>query len=82
MKRFVVFGAAMLALMARPAYATSITVTDNTSFTVNWLNTVTNPDLSGSARFTISNFTADGFDLLVDQIMNTTPTCRRTSTRG
>jgi len=63
----------MLALMARPAYATSITVTGNTSFSVSWLNTVTNPDLSGSARFTISNFTNNGFDLLVDQIMNTTP---------
>jgi hypothetical protein len=74
MKRFVILGAAMLALMARPAYATSITVTGNTSFNVSWLNTVTNPDLSGSARFTISNFTTNGFDLLVDQIMNTTPT--------
>lgn len=72
MKRFVILGAALLALMARPAYATSITVTGNTSFTVNWLKTDTDPDLSASARFTISNFTAGGFDLFVDQIMNTT----------
>ncbi len=72
MKRFVVLGAAMLALMARPAYATTINVTSDTSFIVNWSNPVTDPDLSGSARFTISNLTTGGFDLLVDQIMNST----------
>lgn len=58
----------------RPASATSISVSGDAVFTVNWLYTATNPDLSGSARFTISNFAATGFDLTIDQIENTTDT--------
>jgi len=74
MKRFVFLTTMLLALVARPAFATSIVlVTGNTSFTVNWLNTSTNPDLSATATFTITNFTATGFDLKVDQIKNTMP---------
>ena len=74
MKRILFLAAAMFALTARPASATSITVTADTSFTVNWLNTVTNPDLSGSAVFTVSNLTATGFDLTISQITNSTAT--------
>ena len=68
------FAAAILMIGARPASATSITVTGNTSFTVYWLNTTTNPDISGNATFTITNFTAGGFDLTVSGVANTTPT--------
>ena len=57
---------------ARPASATSILVTSNTQFTVNWLSTATIPDLEGSARFTITNFSAAGFDLTIDLITNST----------
>ena len=63
-----------LLLSAAPARATSITVTNNTTFTVFWLYTPTNPDLAGQARFTITNYTTAGFDLTVDQVMNTMPT--------
>jgi hypothetical protein len=74
MKRFVFLATMLFALVARPAFATSILVTGNTSFTVNWLNTTTNPDLSATATFTVTNFTTTGFDLKIDQISNTTPT--------
>ena len=55
---------------ATPASATSITVTGNTSFTVNWLYPT--PALSGSAIFTISGWSATGFDLTISQITNST----------
>ena len=75
MKRFVFLTALLFALVARPAFATSIyLVTGNTSFTVNWLYTATNPDLSATATFTISNYTTSGFDLKIDGIANTTAT--------
>jgi hypothetical protein len=74
LKRFVFLAAAVLAITASPASASSILVTDNTTFSVNWLNTVTNPDLSGTARFTITGWSATGFDLTIDQVANTTPT--------
>jgi hypothetical protein len=68
------FAAATLAIAARPAAASSITVNGNTSFDVNWLNTITNPDLSGTALFTISGFSATGFDLTISAVKNTTAT--------
>src|SRR3954467_14063085 len=72
MKRIAFLSLMALGLMVRPAFATSILVTGNTSFTVNWLNVATNPDLAGSARFTITGFSATGFNLTVDQITNST----------
>jgi len=63
-----------LFLLASPSWASSITVTGNTSFTVFWLYTPTNPDLAGQARFTVTNFTTSGFDLTVDQVANTMAT--------
>jgi hypothetical protein len=56
-----------------PASATSILITGNTTFTVDWLNSQTNPDLTGSATFSISNWSSSGFDLAVSEIQNTTP---------
>lgn len=73
MKRLLVLCAVALVFSARPALASSILVTGNTSFTVNWLNTATNPDLTATARFTITGYSASGFDLTVDQIANTMP---------
>jgi len=55
---------------ASPASATSITVTGNTSFTVNWI--YPSPALSGSAVFTISGWNGTGFDLTISQITNST----------
>jgi len=63
-----------LFLLAAPSWASSITVNSNTTFTAFWQYTPTNPDLSGQARFTVTNFTSSGFDLTVDQVMNTTAT--------
>lgn len=63
-----------LFLTAAPASATSVLVTGNTTFTVFWLYTPTNPDLAGSARFNIANWTTTGFDLTIDQVQNTMPT--------
>jgi len=68
---FVLLGVGMSAV---PASATSILVTGNTSFTVDWLYTATNPDLSGSATFTISSWTSAGFNLAISNIRNTTAT--------
>ena len=62
----------MLMIAARPASATSITVTGDTVFTVYWLNTTTTPDLSGSAVFSIGGFTSTGFDLIISNVTNTT----------
>lgn len=66
----------LLMLLGTPgrASATSIVVTSDTQFTVNWLYTSTTPQLEGSARFTISNFSATGFDLTIDLITNSTST--------
>src|SRR5262245_22469910 len=55
------------------ASATSILINGNTSFTVDWLNTQTNPDLAGSATFTITNWSVSGFDLAISNIANTMP---------
>ena len=66
------FALAVLTIAARPASASSITVTGDTVFTVNWLYTATNPDLSGSAVFTIGGFTSTGFDLTISNVTNTT----------
>ena len=65
--------AVVAAVSAAPASATSIVVTGNTSFTVDWLYTATDPDLSGSATFTITNWNSSGFDLAVSNVMNTMP---------
>jgi len=62
-----------LFLTAAPASATSVLVTGNTTFTVFWLYTPTNPDLAGSARFNIANWSSTGFDLTIDQVANTMP---------
>jgi len=72
MKRFLFLAAVILGVAARPASASSITVTSDTVFSVYWLNTTTNPDLSGSAVFTIGGFTATGFDLTISNVTNTT----------
>ena len=66
------FALAVLTIAARPASASSITVTGDTVFTVNWLYTATTPDLSGSAVFTIGGFTSTGFDLTISNVTNTT----------
>jgi PEP-CTERM motif len=66
--------AAVGAGSAAPASADPILVTGNTTFSVDWLYTPTNPDLSGSAIFTISNWSNGGFDLAISDITNTMPT--------
>jgi hypothetical protein len=66
------FALAAMVMAARPASASSITVTGNTTFTVYWLSTLTTPNLSGNATFTISGFSSTGFDLAVANITNTT----------
>ena len=65
---------AVAAVSAAPASATSILITNNATFTVDWLYPATNPDLSGSATFTITNWSSSGFDLAVSNVMNTMPT--------
>src|SRR5262245_42279283 len=60
-------------MSALPASAAPILVTGNTSFTVDWLDTQTNPDLAGSATFTVTNWSSSGFDLAVGNIANTMP---------
>lgn len=72
MRRFLFLAAVILGVAARPASATSITVTSDTVFTVNWLNTATTPNLSGSAVFTIGNMSAAGFDLTITGVTNST----------
>jgi hypothetical protein len=61
---------------ARTASAASVLVTADTSFTVNWFYDMTapNPDLAGSALFTISNYSTGGFTLTISNIQNTTAT--------
>jgi hypothetical protein len=59
---------------AAPASATSILVTGDTTFIVDWLYGPTNPDLSGSATFAISNWSDSGFDLAISDVKNTTST--------
>lgn len=59
--------------LVNTASAGSILVTSNTSFTVFWLNTSPDPDVSAKATFTITNWSDAGFDLKIDQIQNTTP---------
>jgi len=73
LKRFLFMALAVLAISARPAFATAITVSGNTSFTVNWLNTATNPDLTATAQFTITNWSSGGFDLTITNVANTMP---------
>jgi hypothetical protein len=58
--------------LASSAHAAPIVISGNTSFIVNWLNSATNPDLSGQATFTISNYSTAGFDLAISNIKNTT----------
>jgi len=59
---------------ARTASAASILVSSNTSFAVNWLLTTTEPDYSGSATFTITNYSSSGFRLTISNVQNTTAT--------
>ena len=75
MKLFSVLGlvAILETVSALPASATSILITGNTSFTVDWLNPQTTPDLTGSATFTITNWSGSGFVLAVSDIENTMP---------
>jgi hypothetical protein len=74
--RSLAFAAMTTAALAYPttASATTIFVDGNTSFSVNWLLTSTNPDLAGSALFTISNWTDQAFKLTVSNIANSTAT--------
>ncbi len=69
-----VLSMAILALAPRSAAAASITISTNTSFTVDWSVSQTNPDLSGSADFVVTNFNAAGFDLAITGVSNTTAT--------
>jgi hypothetical protein len=62
------------AMSVLPVSATSILIAGNTSFTVDWLNSQTDPDLAGSATFTITNWSSTSFDLAVSNIQNTMPT--------
>jgi hypothetical protein len=65
----------ILLLMApAAASAGSITLNGNGAFTVQWLETSTTPDVSGTANFVVTDFTASGFDLAITQVSNTTPT--------
>lgn len=63
-----------LALTGAEATAASIMVDGNTTFTVSWLNTGTDPDLAASARFSVTEFSDTEFLLSVDQIKNLTST--------
>jgi hypothetical protein len=62
-----------LVLPAR-ALATSITITQDTTFVVNWLDTSTTPNLEASAQFAVSGFSTSGFTLTVSDIKNLTAT--------
>ena len=75
------FGAAVgviagILLLMAPAAASagSITLNGNGAFTVQWLETSTTPDVSGTANFVVTDFTASGFDLAITQVSNTTAT--------
>jgi hypothetical protein len=58
---------------AVPASGSSILVTGGTTFTVDWLNTQTAPDLSGFGTFTITDWSSSGFSLAISNITDTTP---------
>jgi hypothetical protein len=75
MRLFGVLGliAIVEAMAPLSASATSITITGNTTFTVDWLYSPTNPDLTASATFTISDWSSTGFNLAVSDIENTMP---------
>ena len=75
MKLFGILGLVAIVEAMSPlrASATSILITGNTTFTVDWLYSQTNPDLTGSATFTITNWNSTGFDLAVSNIQNTMP---------
>ena len=75
-RRGLACAAVMAAFLAgpRPANATTMFVGGNTSFTVDWLNTTTDPDLSGSALFTISGWSNTSFSLTISGITNSTAT--------
>ncbi len=74
--RILAFVTVAVAALMTPenASATTINVTGDTSFTVNWLYTSTNPDLAGSALFTISDWNGSSFDLTISGIKNSTST--------
>jgi hypothetical protein len=56
---------------ARSASAASILVNGNTAFVVDWLLTTPDPDYSGTATFTVSNYTTSSFRLTISDIKNT-----------
>ena len=72
--RHLTFWLAMACVLAgpRPATATSITITGDDVFVMNWLYEGTDPDLAATATFTITNWSATSFDLAVSDIENTT----------
>src|SRR6476660_5780248 len=75
MKRLptVLCAALMLALfLPARAAATSITVNQNMTFVVSWLDTSTTPNLAATATFAVSNFSSAGFTLTVSGIANQT----------
>ena len=74
--RSLAFAAVLAAALAsaRPVAAATIFVDGNTSFAVDWLYTATNPDLAGSALFTISGWSDNSFTLTISNIANSTAT--------
>ena len=60
-------------LLSRQADAASITLSGNSTFTVDWLNTTTSPSISGSADFAVTGWTGTGFDLAITAVRNTMP---------
>jgi hypothetical protein len=63
---------ALAAGSAAPASAAAILVNSNTAFTVSWLNTTTDPDLSAQATFTVTNWSTSSFNLAISNVQNTT----------
>jgi hypothetical protein len=64
--------AALVAVVGLSRPAAAAPILGDTSFTVTWVNTDTDPDLSGQATFTITNFTNTSFNLAISDVKNTT----------
>jgi uncharacterized repeat protein (TIGR01451 family) len=77
--RLTVLVAALLAASAAPGFAqTTVYVTGNTSFTVNWQGSKQDSNgqtvlLLGTAKFTVSNWTGTSFVMTVTNVANTMP---------
>jgi len=72
MKRLPWLAIALLLLLPGRAMATSITVTQNMTFVVHWLDPSVSPTLEATATFTISNYSTSGFTLQISNIANLT----------